>query len=138
LKAVAGDLPDSAFTLEAIVDALHQRLAASMWWCDPRPSIREVSRNGEATTSRGQPSSCPQSSGNIFSFSHPLTCRNWTASPFFLYDRTLICSPPSLLIFLLLLVSSNNHPNSGSAPVHPTNPKYPCSVCSHEVRRTSI
>jgi len=32
---------------------LHQRLAASTRWCDPRPSIREVGRNGETTTPRG-------------------------------------------------------------------------------------
>jgi len=32
---------------------LNQRLAASTWWCDARPSIREVSQNGETTTPRG-------------------------------------------------------------------------------------
>jgi len=28
---------------------LHQRHAASTWWCGPRPSIRKVGRNGETT-----------------------------------------------------------------------------------------
>jgi len=32
---------------------LHQRLAASTWWCGPRPSIRAEGRNGETTTPRG-------------------------------------------------------------------------------------
>jgi len=32
---------------------LHQRLAASTWWCGSRPSIREVGQNGETTTPRG-------------------------------------------------------------------------------------
>jgi len=40
----------------------NQRLAASTWWCGPRPSIREVGRNSEATTPRGQSSGRPQSS----------------------------------------------------------------------------
>jgi len=87
-----------------------------------------------------RPSGRIQSSGNIFSSSRPLTGRSWTATLFFLYDRTLICSPPftRLLILLFLPASGNVHPNPGPAPVRPTIPKYPCSVCSHEVGRTSI
>jgi len=54
-----------------------------------------------------RPSGCAQLSGNIFSFSRPLTSRSCTATLFFLYDRTLICSPPftRLLILLLQLAS---------------------------------
>jgi len=84
-----------------------------------------------------RPSGPPQSFGNIFSFNRPLTGRSWTATLFLLYDRTLIYSPPRLLI-LLLLASGNVHPNPGPAPVCPTNLKYPCFVCSREVGRTSI
>jgi len=32
---------------------LHQRLAVSTWWCGLRPSIREVGKIGETTTSSG-------------------------------------------------------------------------------------
>jgi len=35
------------------LENLHQRLAASTWWCGPRPSIREAGRNSESTTPRG-------------------------------------------------------------------------------------
>jgi len=85
----------------------------------------------------------PQSSGIIFSFlwcSRPLTGRSWTATLLFLYDRTLIYSPPltRLLILLLLLASGNVHPNPGPAPIRPRNPIYLCSVCSREVGRTSV
>jgi len=38
---------------EGVLTLLHQRLAASTWWYGPRPSIREVGRNGETTTLRG-------------------------------------------------------------------------------------
>jgi len=65
-----------------------------------------------------------------FLFSRPLTGRSWTATLFFLYDQTLICSPPfiRLFILLLLLVSGSVHPILSPAPVRPTNLKYPCSV----------
>jgi len=54
-----------------------------------------------------------QSFGIIFSFSRPLTGRSWTATLFFLYDRTLICSPPfTHLIILLLLLANTNRPKS--------------------------
>jgi len=57
----------------------------------------------------------------------------------FLFDWTLICSPSfTRLLIFLLFVNGNIHPNPGPAPVCPTNPKYPCSVCSREVGRTSI
>jgi len=62
-----------------------------------------------------RPSGHPLSSENIFSLSRPLTGRSWVATLFFLYDRTLIYSPPftRLLILLLLLASGNVHPNPG-------------------------
>jgi len=77
---------------------------------------------------------------SFFSCSHLLTGRSWTTTLFFLYDQTLIYSPPFilLLILLLLLVSENVHPNPSSAPVRPTNLIYPCCVCSPEVGQTSI
>jgi len=82
----------------------------------------------------------PELSGNIFSFSRHLTGRSWTVTLFFLHDRTLIFSPPftRFLILFLLLASDDVHSNPGPAPVHLTNPKYPCSVCSNKVGQTSI
>jgi len=88
---------------------------------------------------RARPSGRPQSSGIIFSYRRPLTGRSWTATLFFLDDRTLIYSLPftCLLIFLLLFASGNVHPNPSPATVRPTNPIYPSSVCSRKVGRTS-
>jgi len=76
----------------------------------------------------------------VFSCSCPLTGHSWTATLFFLYDRTVIYVPPftRLLILLLLLASGNVHPNPGPVPVRSTNLIFPCSICSREVRRTSI
>jgi len=45
---------------------LCQRLAASTWWCDPRPSYEVVDRNGETAFPRGPTSGHPQSSGIHF------------------------------------------------------------------------
>jgi len=57
-----------------------------------------------------------------FSCTRPLTGCSWTATLLFLYDRTLIYSPPltRLTILLLLLACGNVHPNPGPAPVCPT------------------
>jgi len=48
-----------------IQEEVHQRLAASTWWCGSRPSIREVGRNGEAIFSRGPSIQSPPNVWNL-------------------------------------------------------------------------
>jgi len=91
--------------------------------CGPRPS------------SRGWPKW--RDSWKHF-FVWPSTDRSQLDGDSFLYDQILIDSPSfTRLLILLQLASGNVCSKPGPAPVHPTNPKYPCSVCSREVGRTS-
>jgi len=49
----SGHAPRSGPEVKNGSGACRKRLAASTWWCGPRPSFREVGRNGETTTPRG-------------------------------------------------------------------------------------
>jgi len=57
---------------------------------------REVDQNGETTLRRARLLVAPNCL-DIFSFSRTLAGRSWTAILFSPYNRTLICSPPSLV-----------------------------------------
>jgi len=85
--------------------------------------VRQLSRGA-------RPFGCPPIVWNhcfIFSCSCPLIGCSWTATLLFLYDQTLIYSPPftCLLILLHLLASGNVHPNPGLPLFFQQNPYIP-------------
>jgi len=104
---------------------LHQRLAASTWWCSPSllstggPKCRVNFSEG---SDRPINPNCLECFFYAFASSSPLTGCGWTAILLIFYDQTVLCSPPfsRLFIFLVLLVSGNVHPSPGPAPIRLT------------------
>ena len=109
---------------------LHQRPAASSWWCSPPPM--GMGRNGRKDLPRGLTKRSPPLSWTVFSLGCPLTGHNWAAP--LLIDRTPF---KRLLILALLLISGNVHLNPGPVRNNP-HPRYPCSVCHLDVGRDSL
>ena len=108
---------------------LHQSIAASSWWCGPRPRLGWV----KMAVGLLEGPSYPGHSPSFFSLCCPLNDRRRAAHSFFkighLFSLFLFSCPSlallRLLILLLLLMSGNVHPNPG--------PIFPCSVCTGNV-----
>ena len=107
----------------------HQSIAASTWWCGPRPRLGRV----EMAVGLPEGPSYPGHSPFIFSLCCPLNDRRRAAHSIFkigrLFSLFLFSCPTlallRLLILLLLLMSGNVHLNPG--------PIFPCSVCAENV-----